>query len=43
VCRVFDLEDAEASIGPLGLRIESGIVLLGLIVYCDFSTFDLMI
>ena len=29
VCRVLDLEDAEASVEPLGLRIESGSVLLG--------------
>ena len=29
VCRVFSLKDAEASVEPLGLRIESGSVLLG--------------
>ena len=28
-CAGFDLEDAEASVDPLGLRTESGSVLLG--------------
>jgi hypothetical protein len=30
VCRTLDIEDAEASMKPLGLRIESGSGLLGL-------------
>jgi hypothetical protein len=40
---VVDLEDVGASTEPLGLRIESESVLLGLIVYYDSSTFDYMI
>jgi hypothetical protein len=30
VCRTFDLEDAEASMKPLGLHIELGSGMLGL-------------
>jgi hypothetical protein len=30
VCRTLDIDDAEASMKPLGLGIESGSVLLGL-------------
>jgi len=33
--QVCDLEDAEASVDPLGLRTESGSVLLGWFVYYD--------
>ena len=37
----LDLEDVEASMEPLGLRIESGSVPLGFdCFYYDISTFD---
>jgi len=42
MCMVLDLEDAEASMEPLGLRIESGSVLFGLI-YLLWYYIDLMI
>ena len=29
MCRTLDIEDAEASLKPLGLQIDSGSVLLG--------------
>ena len=42
VCKVLNLEDAEASVEPLGLRIESGSVLFGLI-YLLWYFIDLLI
>jgi hypothetical protein len=41
VCRILDLEDAEASMEPLGLWIESGSELLGFDYFiCDISASD---
>ena len=43
MCRVLDLEDAEASVEPLGLRIESGSVLFGCLLFTMILCIDLMI
>ena len=43
VCRVLDLEDAEASMEPLDFGSSQGVCYWGWLFYYDFSTFDQMI